>query len=52
MVAFPVDTALGRLSATEILFGYAIQAGWIVAALAVLRVAWRAGVRRYSAVGA
>jgi ABC-2 type transport system permease protein len=52
MVAFPVETALGRLSPTEILLGYAIQVGWIVAALAVLRVAWRAGIRRYSAVGA
>ena len=52
MVAFPVETALGRLSPTEILLGYAIQGGWIVAAMAVLRVAWRAGIRRYSAVGA
>ncbi len=52
MVAFPVETALGRLSPTEILLGYAIQVGWILAALAVLRVAWRAGIRRYSAVGA
>ncbi|MEJ7748915.1 MAG: ABC-2 family transporter protein, partial [Candidatus Limnocylindrales bacterium] len=52
MVAFPVETALGRLSPTEVLTGYAIQAAWILVALAVLRVAWRAGVRRYSAVGA
>jgi ABC-2 type transport system permease protein len=52
MVAFPVETALGRLSPSEILIGYAVQAGWTLAALAVLRVAWRAGVRRYSAVGA
>jgi ABC-2 type transport system permease protein len=52
MVAFPVDTLLGRLSPLETLVGFAAQLAWIGAALLLLRVAWRAGIRRYSAVGA
>jgi ABC-2 type transport system permease protein len=52
MVSFPVETLLGRLSALEIAVGYAVQAVWIGIALLLMRVAWRAGVRRYSAVGA
>ena len=30
---------------------YSIQAGWLVLALALSVVMWRAGLRRYSAVG-
>jgi ABC-2 type transport system permease protein len=52
MISFPVETALGRLTAGEILTGYVVQVVWIVLALVLLRVAWRAGVRRYVAVGA
>lgn len=52
MVSFPVELALGRLTATEVAIGYAAQVGWIAVALVLLRLAWRAGVRRYSAVGA
>jgi ABC-2 type transport system permease protein len=52
MISFPIETVLGRLSLGEILGGYGAQLGWIVVALVVLRVGWRAGIRRYSAVGA
>ncbi len=52
MVSFPVEVFLGRLGPAEILVGYAAQVGWIVATALVLRVAWRAGTRKYSAVGA
>jgi ABC-2 type transport system permease protein len=52
MISFPVETLLGRVPGEAILRGYAIQLAWIVAAIVVLRVAWRVGVRRYSAVGA
>lgn len=52
MVSFPVETLLGRLSGAEVLTGLAIQCGWIAGALVVLRLGWRAGIRRYSAVGA
>jgi ABC-2 type transport system permease protein len=52
MVAFPVETLLGRLSPQDVLVGYGMQALWIIAALLLFRYAWKAGVRRYSAVGA
>ncbi len=52
MVAFPVELLLGRLSARETLVGFGAQAVWLVVLVAVLPWAWRAGVRRYSAVGA
>ncbi len=52
MVAFPVELALGRLSPGDAVIGFAAQIGWIAVALVVLRFGWRAGVRRYSAVGA
>lgn len=52
MVAFPVETLLGRLGPAEIAVGLAAQLAWIGIALVVLRFGWRAGVRRYGAVGA
>lgn len=52
MVAFPVETLLGRLTLGETLLGYAAQLAWIGVTLVVLRFGWRAGIRRYSAVGA
>lgn len=52
MVSFPVEVILGRMPPAEIATGYVAQAGWILAAILVLRLAWRAGIRRYSAVGA
>ena len=53
MIAFPVEVLLGRVATLEqVVTGYAIQAAWIVGALVLLGVVWRAGIRRYSAVGA
>jgi viologen exporter family transport system permease protein len=52
MVAFPVETLLGRLTPAEVVTGIAVQVIWIGIALVLLRYGWRAGVRRYSAVGA
>jgi ABC-2 type transport system permease protein len=52
MVAFPVETALGRVGPAEVATGFVAQLVWIGIALAILRVGWRAGIRRYSAVGA
>jgi ABC-type uncharacterized transport system permease subunit len=31
--------------------GFAYQVGWLAVALALFAVMWRAGVKRYSAVG-
>jgi ABC-2 type transport system permease protein len=52
MVAFPVELLLGRLTPGAALGGLAMQAGWLALSLVLMRLVWRAGVRRYSAVGA
>jgi ABC-2 type transport system permease protein len=51
-VAFPVELLLGRLSPTQAAVGFAAQAGWLLAAVLLLRVVWARGLRRYGAVGA
>ncbi len=51
-VGFPVELVLGRLTPAEILTGFAVQAGWLAAAAVIVRFAWRASVKNYSAVGA
>jgi ABC-2 type transport system permease protein len=49
---FPVQLLLGRLTPQDILVNLALLAFWLVAAFAIFNATWRAGVRRYSAVGA
>jgi len=51
LVAFPVELILGRLSPGEALTGLAAQSLWLIAVLVILSIVWRAGVKRYSAVG-
>ena len=51
MVGFPVEVLTGQLDAAGILTGFAFQIGWLAVALALFSVMWRAGVKRYSAVG-
>ena len=51
MLGFPAEVATGALSASQIVIGYAWQVIWLcVFALVVLQV-WRAGLRRFAAVG-
>ncbi|MFN3650649.1 MAG: ABC transporter permease [Armatimonadota bacterium] len=52
MGAFPVELALGRVPAAEILPGFLLQLAWLGVSLLLLKVVWSAGVRQYSAVGA
>jgi ABC-2 type transport system permease protein len=51
-VAFPVELVLGRLAPAQALTGLAVQLAWLVAALLLLRILWRSGLRAFSAVGA
>lgn len=51
-VAFPVELLIGRLSPAEAARGIGIQLLWLALAFALMNLVWRAGVRRYSAVGA
>jgi ABC-2 type transport system permease protein len=51
MAAFPVEVLVGQLSPTQIWAGLAVQAAWLALALALSTLLWRAGLRRYVAVG-
>lgn len=51
MLAFPVDLLLGKLTLQETFIGYSAQLFWLVVCLSILNVAWRTGVRQFSAVG-
>jgi len=50
-LAFPVELALGRLSPTEALRGFAMQVLWLLLGAALITTVWRAAVRRFTAVG-
>ncbi len=52
MGAFPVELALGRVPADQILPGFALQIAWLAVGLVVFRLLWSAGIKQYSAVGA
>lgn len=51
MVGFPVEILVQGLPAGEIAFGFALQIGWLALAAALTTAVWRAGLRRYAAVG-
>lgn len=51
MIGFPIEVLTGQLNTTELWLGFAIQAAWLVVALALFITIWRAGVKRYAAVG-
>jgi ABC-2 type transport system permease protein len=49
---YPIEMILGRLPQTEIARVYLLGAVWLAAAWLLFSLAWRAGVKRFSAVGA
>ncbi|MFZ6029801.1 MAG: ABC transporter permease [Chloroflexota bacterium] len=51
MVGFPVAVLTGQVDAAGLGQGFAVQSAWLLIALGLAAVLWRAGVRRYSAVG-
>ena len=52
MLAFSNDIALGKVTGGQIIFGLAVQFGWVLALWLLMRVLWRLGIRSYGAVGA
>jgi ABC-2 type transport system permease protein len=52
LIGFPVELLLGRLTPAQALTGLGAQIVWLIVALGLVRLVWRAGVRIYSAVGA
>ncbi len=51
-LGFPIEVLLGRVRGTDLALGFALQAGWTLAAALAVVAIWRAGIKRYSAVGA
>lgn len=51
MVSFPVEVLTGQLAAPAVLYGFIGQLGWLSVALLLSAGLWRAGLRRYTAVG-
>ncbi len=51
MLAFPVETMIGRLDAGQAARALAIQWLWVAAFLPIATFAWRRGIRRFEAYG-
>jgi ABC-2 type transport system permease protein len=49
---FPTQLILGKLSTADILRGYGMDILWLVIVYIVFRLAWRGGLKQYTAVGA
>jgi ABC-2 type transport system permease protein len=52
VIYFPIQLLLGRLDQGAIAGNFALAVIWFGVALALFHVTWRAGVKRFSAVGA
>ena len=48
---FPIDSLVGDRSTTSLLGGLAVQMLWILIGLVLFKFAWRAAIKRFSAVG-
>jgi ABC-2 type transport system permease protein len=48
---FPIDALVGDLPTSQLLTGLGMQLAWIVIGILLVRVMWRNGIRRFSAVG-
>lgn len=51
MLGFPVEVLSGSLDAAAMIAGFLVQAAWLAAAALLSAALWRAGLRRYAAVG-
>ncbi len=51
-LGFPVELMIGRLTAAEIVIGFALQGLWIAVFGGLALLLWRRGLRAYGAVGA
>ncbi|RME43853.1 MAG: hypothetical protein D6795_18790 [Deltaproteobacteria bacterium] len=52
MTSFPVEIVTAGISPGEMLRGFLLQGGWVLAFLLLSRRTWRSGIRRYGAFGA
>jgi ABC-2 type transport system permease protein len=51
-ISFPIQLILGRLAPDVIIRNFVLQVVWLLVALGLFQLVWRAGVKRFSAVGA
>jgi ABC-2 type transport system permease protein len=51
MLGFPTEIMSSSLNSTQILIGYGWQVLWILVFVLAVMFAWRAGLRRYTAIG-
>jgi ABC-2 type transport system permease protein len=51
MLSFPLEVLTGEAAGADLLAGFALQLAWLIVAGIVAWTIWRAGVRRYSALG-
>lgn len=51
IIAYPVELLQGRLELERALMGIGMQVFWLALIISMLGFVWRAGVRRYGAVG-
>ena len=51
-IYFPIQLILGKLTPEQIRMDFILQVIWFGAAFLAFRWIWRAGLKRYSAVGA
>jgi ABC-2 type transport system permease protein len=51
MISFPVQLVLGQLSVEETIVGFIAQLIWLVIGYGLIRVVYRAGIKRYAAFG-
>jgi ABC-2 type transport system permease protein len=49
---FPIQLILGRLSLEQILLNFGLQVFWLAVTALCFHLMWRAGIKRFSAVGA
>jgi ABC-2 type transport system permease protein len=52
LIYFPIQLVLGRLAPDAIARNFGLGVVWLAIALLLFRLVWRAGAKRFSAVGA
>jgi ABC-2 type transport system permease protein len=48
---FPVSIYMGKTAGPDLIRGLLLETAWVIAAYAAARLAWRFGIKKYSAVG-
>lgn len=51
MIAFPVDLLLGKRTPRDFLLGFIVLLTWLFFCLRFMQIVWKAGLKRFSAVG-